>query len=61
MSAEHNEGLIRGSFIKKMYGEKMFEIFKEIKNIFDPKDIFNPHKKIDANLKYSLDHVREHF
>lgn len=61
ISAEHNDGLIRGSFLKKMYGDKMFEIFKEIKDIFDPADIFNPHKKIDANLEYSLQHVRDHF
>lgn len=61
ISAEHNEGLIRGYFVKEMYGEKMFEIFKEIKQVFDPKDIFNPHKKADADLKYSLAHIRSHF
>lgn len=61
ISAEHNEGLIRGPFIKMMYGEKMFEIFKEIKNIFDPQNIFNPHKKTDATMEYSMAHVREHF
>lgn len=60
-SAEHNEGLIRGPFIKKMYGEKMFNVFKEIKNIFDPMNIFNPHKKTDADLKYSLSHIRDEF
>lgn len=61
ISAEHNEGLIRGYYLEKMYGKKMFEIFKEIKKIFDPKDIFNPHKKSDATLNFSLNHIRSHF
>ncbi len=61
ISAEHNDGLIRGPFLKKMYGEEMYAIFKEIKDIFDPKDIFNPHKKIDGDMTYSLAHVRDHF
>ncbi len=61
ISAEHNEGLIRGYYQKKMYGDKMFEVFKQIKELFDPKDIFNPHKKTDANFKYSMDHVRSHY
>lgn len=61
ISAEHNEGLIRGYYLKDMYGEKMFQIFKEIKKIFDPQDLFNPHKKTDAELKFSLNHIRSHF
>ncbi len=61
ISAEHNEGLVRGPYIKKMYGEKMFEIFKQIKHIFDPENIFNPHKKTDATLAYSFDHIRDKF
>jgi FAD/FMN-containing dehydrogenase len=46
ITAEHNDGLIRTPYLPKMYGEKVMEIFKQIKNIFDPKDIFNPGKKI---------------
>jgi FAD/FMN-containing dehydrogenase len=61
ISAEHNEGLIRGPFIRLMYGDKMYEIFKEIKNIFDPQNIFNPHKKTDATMEYSMSHIRQNF
>ncbi len=60
-SGEHNEGLSRGPYVKKMYGEKMFSIFKEIKDIFDSENIFNPHKKVDADLQYSLSHIRSHY
>ena len=57
MSAEHNDGLIRGPYLPEMYGEKMYQLFKEIKQIFDPKNILNPHKKVDATFQYSLDRI----
>lgn len=57
ISAEHNDGLIRGPYLPEMYGEKVYQLFKEVKQIFDPKNIFNPHKKVDATLKYSLAHM----
>lgn len=57
MSAEHNDGLIRGPYLPVMYGSKTYQLFKEIKRIFDPKNIFNPHKKTDATFEYLLDHM----
>lgn len=46
ITAEHNDGIIRTPYLNKMYGDKMLAIFKQIKKIFDPKDIFNPGKKV---------------
>lgn len=57
MSAEHNDGLIRGPYLPKMYDEKVYQLFKKVKEIFDPQNIFNPHKKTDATFQYSLDHM----
>lgn len=57
MSAEHNDGLIRGPYLPEMYGDEIYQLFKEVKNIFDPKRIFNPNKKADATFEYSLKHM----
>ncbi len=46
ITAEHNDGLIRTMYLKKMYGEKIYGLFAEVKNIFDFKNIFNPGKKV---------------
>ena len=46
ITAEHNDGLIRTPYLRKMYGARVMQIFTEIKNVFDPKNIFNPGKKI---------------
>ncbi|MDO8336065.1 MAG: FAD-binding oxidoreductase [Candidatus Saccharibacteria bacterium] len=61
LSGEHNDGLVRGPWLKEMYGPEMLEIFKRTKYIFDPDNIFNPHKKADADWDYSFSHIRDHF
>jgi FAD/FMN-containing dehydrogenase len=58
MTAEHNDGLVRGTFLPFMFGDKIFELFKRTKQIFDPLNIFNPHKKTDADLDYYTKHIR---
>lgn len=57
MAAEHNDGLVRGPFLGKMYGEEMLQLFKAVKKVFDPNKIFNPKKKMDADMDYSLAHL----
>ena len=46
ITAEHGDGLARSEFIKKQYGIKNYEIFKEVKRSFDPKNVLNPGKII---------------
>jgi FAD/FMN-containing dehydrogenase len=58
ITAEHNDGLVRGPFLEHMFGSEMFTIFKQVKQIFDPQNIFNPHKKTDADMKYYTEHLR---
>lgn len=61
LSGEHNDGLVRGPWLEEMYGKEVVKIFREVKDLYDPKNIFNPHKKVDATWDYSFSHVRAHF
>jgi len=61
LAGEHNDGLIRGPWLEQQFGKEVLGIFKETKAIFDPANIFNPHKKSDADWDYSFDHIRDHF
>ena len=46
ITAEHNDGIIRTPYLNKIYSDTILQIFAEIKKIFDPKNIFNPGKKV---------------
>ncbi|HUP26149.1 MAG TPA: FAD-binding oxidoreductase [Candidatus Limnocylindrales bacterium] len=61
LSGEHNDGMSRGPWLHMMYSRDMMHIFKQVKAIFDPDNIFNPDKKTDAHWEFSMNHLREHF
>jgi FAD/FMN-containing dehydrogenase len=61
LSGEHNDGLVRGPWLQEMYGKDVFQLFKQTKQIMDPQNIFNPHKKADAEWEFSFGHIRDHF
>ena len=57
LSGEHGDGLVRSPFQEKMYGSVLYQAFRELKNTFDPKQLLNPGKIVDAppltaNLRY---------
>lgn len=54
LAAEHNDGLMRGAFLPQMFGPKVYKLFLDVKNIFDPHNIFNPGKKVNVDFDYAL-------
>ncbi len=58
MSAEHNDGLIRGPYLAKMFGPEVYSLFEQTKKIFDPLNIFNPGKKVDTDQKFAVAHMK---
>ncbi len=59
-SGEHGDGIVRAEFIPLMIGEANYELLKRIKSYFDPQNIFNPGKIVDAypmdeSLRYEID------
>jgi FAD/FMN-containing dehydrogenase len=61
VSGEHGDGMIRGPWLEQMYSPTVLGYMKEIKQLYDPLNIFNPHKKTNATWDYSFAHIREHF
>lgn len=58
-SGEHGDGIVRAEFISLMIGEKNYELLKRIKTVFDPQNILNPGKivnafKMDESLRYEV-------
>ena len=59
ITGEHNDGLIRTPYLHKMFSPKILDIFTEIKNIFDHNRIFNPHKKVDADMALLVNSIKK--
>lgn len=60
LSGEHGDGRLRGAFIPMMVGSENYALFKRIKSVWDPKNIFNPNKIVDTpamntSLRYEPD------
>src|SRR5207253_5896210 len=57
LSGEHGDGLVRSPFQERMFGPTLYQAFRTIKRTFDPHNLLNPGKIVDAppltaNLRY---------
>lgn len=68
-SGGQNDGRLRAPYLSQLYGEKVYELFRQIKAIFDPYGTLNPGVKIDVTLDdikpllcndYSLNHLYDY-
>ncbi len=48
ISGEHGDGYVRSPFMRQMFGDTIYEAFRQIKTTFDPHGIFNPGKIVDC-------------
>ena len=58
LSGEHGVGIARTEYLKRQVGDEMYSLMRQIKQSFDPNNLFNPGKiisdgrfKIDENLR----------
>jgi FAD/FMN-containing dehydrogenase/Fe-S oxidoreductase len=59
LSGEHGDGRLRGEFIPELMGQEVYALFKQVKQLFDPKGIFNAGKIVDtppmdSHLRYTI-------
>ena len=59
LAGEHGVGIARTEYLKDQVGEEIYQLMREIKQSFDPNNLFNPGKiisdgryKIDSNLRH---------
>ena len=48
LSGEHGDGRLRGEFIPFMMGEEVYELFRQVKRIWDPEGVFNANKIVNT-------------
>jgi FAD/FMN-containing dehydrogenase len=68
-AGEHNDGRLRGPYLPKVYGPEMYQLFQDVKHIFDPHNMLNPGVKVEVakedaarylRHEYSMDHLADH-
>jgi FAD/FMN-containing dehydrogenase/Fe-S oxidoreductase len=47
-SGEHGDGIVRSEFHEFMFGRRLVRALEEIKDSFDPRGLFNPHRIVRA-------------
>ncbi|MGC4105241.1 MAG: FAD-linked oxidase C-terminal domain-containing protein [Thermomicrobiales bacterium] len=57
MSGEHGDGLQRSELNEIIFGPELYQTMRDFKHLFDPEDLMNPGKVVDApplvdNLRY---------
>jgi FAD/FMN-containing dehydrogenase/Fe-S oxidoreductase len=61
-SGEHGDGLVRSYLLKDYFGDQVYEALRAVKSLFDPENLMNPGKIVDAqediaeNLRYGLEY-----
>ena len=59
LAAEHGVGIARTEFLSEQVGQELYRVMREIKQSFDPNNLFNP-GKIISNGRYKIDkHLRQ--
>ncbi len=68
-SGEHGDGRIRAPYLEKLYGSEMYQVFRQVKHIFDPYGTMNPGVKIGVSMEdlkpligqdYNMSHFYDH-
>lgn len=68
-TGEHGDGRMRAPFLEQLYGPEVYDLFRQVKQIFDPYGTLNPGVKIGVTLEdikpllrqeYDLAHFYDH-
>lgn len=68
-TGEHGDGRLRAPFLEQLYGSEVYNLFRQVKQLFDPYGTLNPGVKIGVTLddikpllrqEYDLAHLYDH-
>jgi len=54
MSGEHGDGRVRGPLLERFYGPTIMRAFRDVKSIFDPRNLLNPGNIVEPRAIESI-------
>lgn len=58
LKAEHGTGRVMAPYVRRQYGDELYEVMRELKRLCDPRGILNPGVIIDEDPEAHLRHIK---
>jgi D-lactate dehydrogenase len=58
LKAEHGTGRVMAPFVRRQYGDELYDVMRQIKRLFDPAGMLNPGVLMDDDPKAHLRHIK---
>jgi len=58
LKAEHGTGRVMAPFVRRQYGDELYDVMRQIKMLFDPAGMLNPGVLMDDDPKAHLRHIK---
>src|SRR5699024_4957483 len=59
LKAEHGTGRIMAPFVRRQYGDDLYDVMEEIKSLFDPHHLLNPGVVLTTNPHAHLENLKD--
>jgi D-lactate dehydrogenase len=58
LKAEHGTGRVMAPFVRRQYGDELYDVMRSIKKLFDPQGVLNPGVVISDDPELHLKHIK---
>jgi D-lactate dehydrogenase len=58
LKAEHGTGRVMAPYVRRQYGDELYAVMREIKQLFDPHGLLNPGVILDEDPQAHLRHIK---
>ena len=58
LKAEHGTGRVMAPFVRRQYGDELYEVMRELKRLLDPRGMLNPGVLLDDDPDAHLRHLK---
>lgn len=58
LKAEHGTGRVMAPFVRRQYGDELYQVMREVKKLIDPGALLNPGVLLDDDPKAHLRHIK---
>jgi len=58
LKAEHGTGRVMAPYVRRQYGDELYDVMRQVKKLFDPSGMLNPGVLMDDDPKAHLRHIK---